>query len=79
MRELGKDDETDRQERRAAGHRRIDHLQHAVGVPPHLRAIDRVREVGLTGGGGVPDGVAHGVDSSSGGTERVTTRVFQCC
>ena len=60
VRELGEHDEPHRQERRAAGHRRIDHRQHAIGVGAHLRAVDRVGEVGLTRRGGVADqAVAH--------------------
>ena len=53
MRELGEHDEAHRKKRCAAGHRRINHLQHPVGVRPHLRPIGRVREIGLTGGRGV--------------------------
>ena len=37
VRELRKHDEPHRQERRAAGDRRVDHRQHAVGVRAHLR------------------------------------------
>ena len=53
VREFRKDDEPDRQKRRAADDGRIDHRQHAVGVRAHLPAIERIGIVDLAGGGGV--------------------------
>ena len=53
VRELGKDDQADGQERRTARNRGVDHRQHPIRVRPHRSAIERVDEVGLTGGGGV--------------------------
>jgi hypothetical protein len=58
MREFRKDDETDRQKRRAAFDRGIDHLKHAVGVRAHLPPLDRIWQIGLTGGGRVTNGHA---------------------
>ena len=58
MREFWKDDQTDRQERRAAFDRGIDHLKHAVGVRAHLPPLDRIWQIGLTGGGRVTNGHA---------------------
>ena len=55
MRELREHDEPHRQERRAAGDGRVDHRQHAVGVRAHVRAVERIRQIGLAGGGGVSD------------------------
>jgi hypothetical protein len=51
VREFGKDDEAHRKKWRAAGHRRIDHLEHAIGAGAHLRSLERVRKIGLAGGG----------------------------
>jgi hypothetical protein len=50
MGELRKYDEPDGQERRAATHGGVDHREHAVGVSPHLCAIDRVRQISLARG-----------------------------
>ena len=55
MREFWKDDESDRQKRRAAFDRGIDHLQHAVGIRSHLPPFDRIWQIGLTGRRGIPD------------------------
>ena len=56
VRELREHDETNRQERRAARNGGVDHREHAIRVRAHLRSIQRIREVGLTGGGGIADG-----------------------
>ena len=57
VRELRKHDQANRQERRASGHRRVDHLQHAVGVRAHLAAISGIRQIRLACGGSVADGL----------------------
>ena len=79
MRELWEDHESHREEGGAAGHGGIDHAQHTVRVPAHLRPVDRVCEVGLTGGGGVAD-MLHARSSyfavSIGGTDCRTARVL---
>jgi hypothetical protein len=59
MRELGEDDELDRQERRVADDRVLDHGEHAVDVGGDAAAVERIREVGRAGGGGVADGRRH--------------------
>src|SRR5262245_50087888 len=58
MRELGEDNQPDRQERRASGDRRVDHREHPIRVRRHLTSIERIRKIGLARGGGVTDG--HG-------------------
>ena len=55
----GKHDQAHRQERRAAGDRRIDHRQHPVGVLAHRQPIEGIGEVGLAGRRRVSNDLAH--------------------
>jgi hypothetical protein len=47
VRELGKDDEPNGKEGRAARDRRIDHRGHPIRIAPHLCTIDRIGQIGL--------------------------------
>src|SRR5206468_9203275 len=85
VREFRKDDESDRQKRRATRDGLIDERHHAIGIGVHGRTVERIGEIGLARCGGVSD-VCHGLLSglapsrafarSSGGTGATTTRVL---